>query len=142
MESIETISVHPTLNVFVYELSAEISGRTVRVVSFLKDASDPQGELERFRVMAYRYFKQTKRSILDKKTNISENRPMDTNETNEQNPQDPAIRHEFMDRSCTVLTMCETLLGDHPGLANGDLMQRFDEAVSALSALYQAAGRQ
>jgi len=53
---------------------------------------------------------------------------------------DSIICHEVLDRAHILCEMLEVSLADHPGLENGKLRERYDEAQKALVALYAEAG--
>lgn len=58
-----------------------------------------------------------------------------------QNPSDPYVQFEAMDRALAIMVMLDKLLGKHAGLRNGKMAPLYMEAEQALSNLYQEAGR-
>jgi hypothetical protein len=56
-------------------------------------------------------------------------------------PSDPFVRHEVMDRASILMEMLDRSLGEHPGMVNGNLREIYGRAETALSDLYQEAGR-
>lgn len=56
-------------------------------------------------------------------------------------PSDPFVRHEVVDRASILIEMLDKSLGSHPGMTNGSLREIYERAETALSDLYQEAGR-
>ncbi len=56
-------------------------------------------------------------------------------------PSDPFVRHEVVDRASILIEMLDRSLGAHPGMVNGNLREIYERAETALSDLYQEAGR-